>query len=165
MEFSINDYPELKIYYKFKKLSKNQKEFISSLTNNIVKNLCSIYEFPPTLDKDFLYTSVLYTLARQNKNKFILLCKNYDKVYEIMKNFTTISNICQKYTKLNNLIKIVPFFDRKMMCLNEKLLEDASSLDLDSYCTRATASWVPDNNKCSYYMVWNNLFFLELFKF
>jgi hypothetical protein len=153
MEFTFDEIPDLKFYYKYKKLSKNQKEFITNLSDSILNNHCSIYEFPPTLDKDFLYNTVLFTLSRQFNKKFIILTKNYDKVYEILKTYTAISKICQNYNPKFNYLKVIPFFDRKMLCINEKILEEASSLDFDSYCTKITASWVPENKKCQYYSV------------
>lgn len=153
MEFTFDEIPNLKFYYKFKKLSRNQREFITNLSDNILNNNCSIYEFPATLDKDFLYNSVLYTISRQTNKKFIILTKNYDKVYELLKIYSTISKICEKYNPDITHLKILPFFDRKMLCINEKILDEASSLDFDSYCTRITASWVPENKKCVYYSV------------
>ncbi len=70
-----------------------------------------------------------------------------------MKNFNIISGICTKYNQKFEKLKIVPFFDRKMMCINSEAMETASSQDFDSFCTKVTASWVNDNSKCSYYTV------------
>jgi hypothetical protein len=153
MEFSSLEFPELKIYYRFKKMTKNQNEFTTSLLHNLINNRHAIYEFPPTLDKDFLYNSLLFTLSRQRNQKFVIITKSYDKIYELMKNLTQISNICEKFTQGKSSVKVVPYFDRKMMCINEKALDEASSLDFDSYCTKVTASWVEAGSKCANYTV------------
>jgi hypothetical protein len=133
-----------------------------SLLHNLINNRNSIYEFPPTLDKDFLYNSVLYSLAKQRNQKFVIICKSYDKIYELMKNFNQIANISEKYLGNKNInyhsVKVVPYFDRKMMCLNEKALDEASSLDFDGYCTRVTASFVDENSKCQFYTNYKNSF-------
>jgi hypothetical protein len=155
MEFSVNGFPNLKIYYKFKKLTNSQKEFINNLIQSTVRNVCSIFEFPPTLDKDFLYNSVLFSLSLQANGKFIIIVKNYDKIFEILKNFSNLSSICKQYNPKFQSLKIIPFFERKLLCINDKLLEASSSLDFDSYCINATASWIPnqDHNKCAYFKV------------
>lgn len=178
MEFISNEFPEIKLYYRFKKLTKNQQEFTNSLLHNLINNTKSIYEFPPTLDKDFLYNSVLYSLAKQRNQKFVIICKSYDKINDLMKNFNQIAIISGKYSKnifkndsasVNSIekpkvlkvlegLKVVPYFDRKMMCMNEKALEEASSLDFDSYCTRVTASFVDENSKCQFYTNYQNTF-------
>lgn len=159
MEYKI-PHSNLKIYYKSKKFSKNQLEFITNLYNNINDNNCAIHEFPPTLDKDFLYNSVLFSLAKQLDKKFIILVKNYDKIYEILNNFSKINTICKKFydnkTEYENL-KIVPYFERKILCLNDKLIETASTLDFDSYCINSCASWVSEENKCIFYKVFINI--------
>ena len=59
MEFTPEEFPDLKIYYKYKKLTNNQKDYINSLLHNINNNKPSLFEFPPTLDKDFLYKHFL----------------------------------------------------------------------------------------------------------
>jgi hypothetical protein len=153
MEFISQEFPEIKIYYRFKKLTKNQNEFLTSMLHNLVNNRLAIYEFAPTLDKDFLYNSILFSLSRYKNEKFIILTKNYDKIYELMKNFALISNLCKKYNNDFDKLKVVPFFDRKMMCINNDALENASSIDLDSYCTQITASWLDENSKCVFYNV------------
>lgn len=153
MEFISKEFPDLKIYYRFKKITKNQNEFVTNMLHNVINNRWVIYEFPPTLDKDFLYNSVLFSLAKQKNEKFIILTKNYDKIYELMKNFLLVSNICKKFDNKFEKLKVVPYFDRKMMCINEKALEDGSSLDFDGYCTKITASWVEESKKCPFYLV------------
>ena len=65
------------IYYRYRKITIEQRNFVSELFNNLLnffnstinrkdnesENIISdqLYEFPPTLDKDFLYLSCLYT--------------------------------------------------------------------------------------------------------
>jgi hypothetical protein len=146
MEFEVGN---LKLYYRLKKITSNQKKFVSDLISSINNKQISLFEFPPTLDKTYLYNTTIYSLAKE-KNKFIILVKSYNKVLEIAKNFTHISK-----SKLNNSnkLEIVPYIERKSLCLNETALEKSSTLDFDMYCTNITATWVPKNSKCQYYIV------------
>jgi hypothetical protein len=145
MEFEVCN---LKLYYRLKKITNNQKKFISDLIESLNSKNISLFEFPPTLDKTYLYNTTLYSLAKEN-NKFIILVKSYDKIFDIVKNFTHIS----KNNSNNTKIEIVPYIERKSICLNEAALEKSSSLDFDMYCTNITATWVPKNSKCQYYLV------------
>jgi Rad3-related DNA helicase len=153
MEYFSEEFPTLKVYYKYKKLTKNQKDFISSLIHNIHNNTTSIFEFPPTLDKDYLYNSVTYSFSSQKSKKFVILTKSHEKINELMKNFLSIKQINEKFTKDFNKIQIIPYLDRKTMCINEKLLEQSSSIDFDGYCINATSSWLSNEQKCPYYQV------------
>jgi hypothetical protein len=147
MEFEVEN---IKLYYRLKKITNNQKKFVSDLINSLINKRISLFEFPPTLDKTYLYNTTLFSLAKENSMKFIILVKTYDKIYEIIKNFSQISN--NKFNNPNK-IQIVPYIQRKSLCLNEAALEKSSTLDFDMYCTNITATWVPKNNKCQYYLV------------
>jgi hypothetical protein len=145
-------YKDLIFYYRLKKVTPNQRAFIEDIVDELGRDQTSVFEFPPTLDKDFLYNSVLFALANRDDRKFIIVVKDYDKIYKLMKNFSSITSLAEKYTGKTGA-QIVPFFDRKSICLNEKALESSSNLDFDSYCTSVTASWLPKTKKCNYYLV------------
>lgn len=36
--------------------------------------------------------------------------------------------------KKKSIINIVPFLERKLMCVNDELLKDSKAFDLDFYC-------------------------------
>jgi hypothetical protein len=162
MEFKLDKYSDLVFYYRLKKLTQVQKTFIEDLASQIIDVKTSILEFPPTLDKDYLLDSTVYTIANKLNQKFIILVKDTDNIHQHMKNFSSIQSIARKFNS-NSKIQVIPFYDRKSICLNEKLLENSSNLDFDTYCSSATASWVPKNTKCVYYLVNRNIN-LEFFK-
>ena len=57
----------LNVFYNRKKMTKNQHLFLKELAKkSLNKSDISIFEFPPTLDKDFLYCSLLFSLKHQN---------------------------------------------------------------------------------------------------
>ena len=56
---------KLNVYYNKKKMTQNQKNFLIDLSHKIInRSDISTYEFPPTLDKDFLYCSLLFSFKR-----------------------------------------------------------------------------------------------------
>jgi hypothetical protein len=152
MEFTLNGFPELKIYHKYRKMTQNQHDFLKELISSILNDSLSIFEFPPLLDKDWLVNSALFTLASKTQKKFVILVKNYDKITKFMQIYSDIFQICKKFNPEYPQLKIIPFFERKMVCLNNDKLEQSSSLDFDSYCTAVTASWLKNENKCIYYL-------------
>jgi hypothetical protein len=146
MEFEVSN---IKLYYRLKKITSNQKKFVADLIDSLTGKKISLFEFPPTLDKTYLYNTSLYSLAKEN-SKFIILVKTYDKIIEIFKNFAHISKNSKNNSKQ---IEIVPYMQRKSLCLNEPALEKSSTLDFDMYCTNITATWVPKISKCQFYIV------------
>ena len=60
----VDDSTSFNIFYIHKKMTENQITFAYELSRKFLnlnqKNL--LIEFPPTLDKDFLYCSVLFSL-------------------------------------------------------------------------------------------------------
>jgi hypothetical protein len=152
MEIKIDKYRDLIFYYRLKNITNNQKAFIEDVVDQLRESQTAMLEFPPTLDKDYIYNTVLFTLARQENKKFVIVVKDNDKIYNLMKNFTSISNLAEKHGS-KVAIQIVPFFEKKSICLNEKALETSSNLDFDSFCTAVTASWLPKTKKCNYFIV------------
>jgi hypothetical protein len=83
-------------------MTKNQYNFVYELSRKILninqKNL--LIEIPPTLDKDFLYCSVLFSLyfyKLLQKKKVIIIVNDYEKIRYIYNNF----NILKKHFLLN----------------------------------------------------------------
>ncbi len=156
---------KLSFVYRYKKMSKNQKDFTKSLIKNIINNQASLFEFTPTLDKLFLICSCLITILNYEKsvfdnkekigkrNKFILIVKSEDIIFEVLNNFKEIFNLEKSSYNKKYLHQIIPFLDRKIFCLNEKALEDSSDIDFDTFCNAHTSSWVNTLNECSSYRV------------
>lgn len=164
----------LSVFYKYNKaLSNNQRNFIENICENFINSNNSnnnninlkLLEFPQTLDKDFLCNSTIYSLSLKYKFKFILVTKNYDTIFNLLKNFDLIKskfNSNKNKERLDGVegeekeeraLNVIPFFDRKFLCINDKALETASSNDFDMFCTKITASWVSENDKCVYFKV------------
>ena len=145
-----HNFDNLKIWYFRKILTSQQREFIEDLINSLIKNKKSLLEFPPTLDKDFLFSSTLYTLSHQKTKKFLIITSNSDKVAEFLKIVTKIA----KLSKNQKRIKIIPFYERKLLCKEESALKDISlNGGNDYFCYKLTSSWVPENEKCSLFKV------------
>ena len=174
MEIEVNNKEEIyKIYYRYRKITLEQRKFIYDLTRSLIhffdssidiienyddKNLISrkIFEFPPTLDKEFIYLSCIFTLLKKyNNKKVIILVKGNDKI-------NTMSNFCSQinkyYFKKNkkenikyNPIKVIPFYARKKLCYNYEALKKSNSYDMDTYCIKLNASSSDKNLNCKYY--------------
>jgi len=163
---------KLNFIYRYKKMSKNQKDFTKNLIKNILNNRASLFEFSPTLDKLFLICSSLITILNfekskinllektNNKNKFILIVKSEDIIFEALTNFKELFNLEINSFNKKFLHQIVPLLDRKIFCINEKAMENSSSIDFDTFCNAQTSSWVNNINQCSSHKVIkiNNLF-------
>ncbi len=148
------------IFYIHKKMTDNQFYFAYELSQKFLnknqKNL--LIEFPPTLDKDFLYCSVLFSLFNNKllSKKVIILVNDYEKIRHLYNNFHLIYKHFSKNKNYNNNnVKIIPYYERKYTCFNESILEKSNSFDYDNYCIEVNASFKKDNEKCPYY---NNLF-------
>ena len=159
----IDENVKIPVFYFHKKITKNQKNFLEDLKhkflgnndilnlklNKIVnENLNFLYEFPQTLDKDFLYCSLIYSLISNKilKKKVIILLNNSNKInflfdyfYEIKKHFK------------NNNFRIVPFLERKNICFNVDQLKKSNSLDFDSFCSNINFSRNDSNQKCIFF--------------
>ena len=180
MEISVNiSEKEFNVYYRYRKITKMQENFVNDLikfllhffnsTSNIKEaeesELISrqLFEFPPTLDKNFLYLSCLYTLLKaykkinSNKKKIIILANGIDKVNSLVKICSKINQYYyKKYLKENeknkfNPIKIVPFYNRKQLCFNYPILKTSNSFDMDTFCITLNKSSSDNYNKCNYY--------------
>ena len=95
MELEVHNLKEVyNVYYRYRNITNQQKQFIYDLIKSLIhffdstidikenyddKNLISrkLFEFPPTLDKEFIYLSCLFS-QRKRKNKFNdeFLCSN-----------------------------------------------------------------------------------------
>jgi hypothetical protein len=146
-------FDNLKIIYYKKNLTTQQHEFVNDLLNSILKNRKALLEFPPTIDKDYLLCSTLYSLAQQKSKKFVLITGNGEKITEILKIFTKIAKLSN--TKQN--IKIIPFLDRRQLCKDENALRDITFGNDTTFCYKITASWVPESEKCVLYKVLKEL--------
>jgi hypothetical protein len=172
------DKEKISFIYKFKKISNNQKIFIKSFIQKVLNNEPFLYEFPPTLDKTFLICSSLISLLNYEKEKlninsrnpqnshtkYLLLVKNEDLIFEAINNFKEISEISKilKKEKLNQIQnhnnnqiynQIVPFFDKKFFCINEKSIEKMSPIDFESFCGSQINSWINHDDKCGAFKV------------
>ena len=156
VNLNANEAPkEIKVFYRYKKLTKNQSEFIYMLINRLLlKTDLQIYEFPPTLDKDFLYCSVIYSLKVMNfvHNKIIIIANNYEKVSTIINIFAEVKRHYMHGNHNHIDIKIVPFYERKYNCYKIDQLDKASSFDYDNYCIEQNAMWNKDDKQqCPFY--------------
>ena len=166
------------VYYRYRKITNEQKKFVSDLLLNLLdffnstinrkdnedENIISnqLYEFPPTLDKDFLYLSCLYTLIEDNnkrnndKKKVIILVNGIDKINSLIKMCSTINkyyykkNIKESNNKFNPL-RIIPFYTRKQLCYNYKELSKSNTYDMDTFCINLNKSSIEMKKKCVYY--------------
>ena len=116
MEIEIQNLKEkYNVYYRYRNITSQQTIFISDLIKSLLhffdttidikenyddKDLISkkIFEFPPTLDKEFLYLSCLFTLLkRYNNKKVIILVKGSEKINSMM-------NFCAQIYKSNTFL-------------------------------------------------------------
>ena len=178
MEFQVDISKKYySVYYRYRKITNMQKEFAYDLLKHLLnffnsttkdikeideKDLISkqIYEFPPTLDKDFLYLSCLFSLLKEykktnNNKKIIVLASGIEKINSLVKMCTKIN---QYYYKKNskennnfNPIRVVPFYSRKQLCFNYKELYESNSFDMDTYCIKLNNSLIENQKQCSYY--------------
>ena len=180
MEIAVNiSDKEYNVYYRYRKVTKMQENFVNDLikyllhffnsTSNIKETEESelisrqLFEFPPTLDKNFLYLSCLYTLLKSykksnsNKKKIIILANGIDKVNSLVRICSKINQYYyKKYLKENeknkfNPIKIIPFYSRKRLCFNYPILKNSNSFDMDTFCITLNKSFGDNHNKCNYY--------------
>ncbi len=156
----VDNSTSFNIFYIHKKMTENQFNFAYELSRKFLnlnqKNL--LIEFPPTLDKDFLYCSVLFSLFNNKllSKKVIILVNDYEKIRILYNNFHLIhKHFSNNKNNNNNQVKIIPYYERKYTCFNESILEKSNSFDYDNYCIEVNASFRKDNEKCPYY---NNLY-------
>ena len=167
------------VYYRYRKITIEQRNFVSELFNNLLnffnstinrkdnesENIISdqLYEFPPTLDKDFLYLSCLYTLIEENKRrnnnnkKIIILVNGVDKINNLIKMCSKINkyyykkNIKEKTNNKYTPLRIIPFYGRKQLCLKYEELGKSNTYDMDTFCINLNKSSKEIKNKCPYY--------------
>ena len=140
---------KLNVYYNKKKMTQNQKTFLIDLAKKITnKSNIFTFEFPPTLDKDFLYCSLLFSLKSQNllQKKLIILANSYEKIQNITNIFSSISRHFN-----SNQLKIIPYIERKYICINNERLNKSNSYDYDNFCIEQNASWTTEREKCPFY--------------
>ena len=169
MEYILNidENNKIPVFYFHKKITKNQKIFLEDLKhkflqnneilnlklNKIVnENLNFLYEFPQTLDKDFLYCSLIFSLISFKilNKKVIILLNNSNKINFLFNYFYEI----KKHFKNNNF-RVISFFERKKICFNIEQLKKSNSLDFDSFCSNINFSKNDFNQKCPFF---NNCF-------
>ena len=174
MEIEIQNLKEkYNVYYRYRNITSQQTIFISDLIKSLLhffdttidikenyddKDLISkkIFEFPPTLDKEFLYLSCLFTLLkRYNNKKVIILVKGSEKINSMMNFCAQINKYYYKKNRKNNInynpIKVMPFYSRKQLCYNYEALKKSNTIDMDTYCIKLNASFSPSQNNCIYY--------------
>ena len=179
MEIPVNiSEKEYNVYYRYRKVTKMQENFVKDLmkyllyffnsSSNIKETEESelisrqLFEFPPTLDKNFLYLSCLYTLLKIYKKsngnkKIIVLASGIDKVNSLVRICSKINQYYyKKHTKENeknkfNPIRIIPFYSRKQLCFNYLILKNSNSFDMDTFCININKSSADNHNKCLYY--------------
>ena len=181
IKINVNSIKNFYVYYQYKKITNNQKNFVDRLLNelkcffkDIFKNEDHyndysdendishiLFEFPPTLDKDFLYLSTLYTLVLESKKsnnpkKIIILVNNSDKIETTFKILLDINryNLNKIKADKNNIFKgleIIPFYKRKMSCFNENELKKSSTYDKDMFCIKSINSFLDKKSKCEFY--------------
>lgn len=163
------------VYYRYRKITKMQESFVFDIFKYLLnffnattdikeideKDLVSqqLFEFPPTLDKDFLYLSCLYSLLKEykksnNNKKIIILANGVEKINSLIK---MCSQINKYYFKKNFKetkfypVKIIPFYSRKQLCFNYTELNKSNSYDMDSFCINLNKSSIEKDKKCLYY--------------
>ena len=164
------------VYYRYRKITNEQNNFVNDLLKYLLNSFNSnsninnddlisnqLFEIPPTLDKDFLYLSCLFTLLKEykksnNNKKIIILVNGIEKINYLIKLCSTINKyFYKKYLKENNKynpIKIVPFYSRKQLCYNYNELGKTNSFDMDFYCIKLNKSNIDNQEsqeKCIYY--------------
>ena len=174
MEIQIENLKRIySVYYRFRKITPQQNKFVNDLISNLLnffdssldikenyadKNLISnkLFEFPPTLDKEFLYISCIFTLLKEfNNKKVVILVKGIDKINSMMNICSQINQYYYKKNKNNkikyNPIKVIPFYSRKQLCYNYDALKKSNTYDMDSYCIKLNASTTNNELNCKYY--------------
>ena len=174
MEIEVKNKEETySIFYRYRKVTSEQRKFINDLVKSLIhffdstidiienyddKNLISrkIFEFPPTLDKDFIYLSCIFSLLKKFNNKKVIILVNGEEKINSMINFS--SQINKYYYKKNkkdninyNPIKVVPFYSRKQLCYNYEALKRSNTFDMDAYCIKLNASSTEKKLNCKYY--------------
>ena len=174
MEIEVKNKEETySIFYRYRKVTSEQRKFINDLVKSLIhffdstidiienyddKNLISrkIFEFPPTLDKDFIYLSCIFSLLKKFNNKKVIILVNGEEKINSMINFS--SQINKYYYKKNkkdninyNPIKVVPFYSRKQLCYNYEALKKSNTFDMDAYCIKLNASSTEKKLNCKYY--------------
>jgi len=161
------------VYYRYRNITSQQKKFINDLIKSLLhffdttidiinnydeKDIISkkLFEFPPTLDKEFIYLSCLFTLIKQHNNKkVIILVKGSEKINTMMKFCSQINKYYFRKAKKDNInynpIKVIPFYSRKQLCFNNEALKKSNTYDMDSYCIKLNASTLPKENNCKFY--------------
>ena len=174
MEIEVNNKDEIyKIYYRYRKVTLEQRKFIYDLTKSLIhffdssidivenyddKNLISrkIFEFPPTLDKEFIYLSCIFTLLKKyNNKKVIILVKGNEKINTMINFCAQINKYYYKKNKKENInynpIKVLPFYARKKLCYNYDALKKSNTYDMDTYCIKLNASSADKSLNCKFY--------------
>ena len=161
------------VYYRYRKVTNQQKFFVNDLIRSLIhffdstidikinyedKDLISnkLFEFPPSLDKDFLYLSCIFTLLKEfNDKKVIILVKGNDKINNMMNICSQINQYYYKKNKKDNInykpIKVLPFLSRKQLCYNYEALKKSNTFDMDSYCIKLNSSSANKELNCKYY--------------
>lgn len=131
---------KLQIYYRLKRMTKNQEKFC----NDIIKSLNSkeeklfMHNLSPILDKDYLTSSIIVSQAREFKENIVLVLNDEKSVYKAVESMNKINNsfikIDNNKNNPHNKTLIIPFLERKLMCINEDLLKNSYAFDLDYYC-------------------------------
>ena len=174
MEIEVKNKEETySIYYRYRNITLEQRKFINDLTKSLIhffdstidikenyddKNLISrkLFEFPPTLDKEFIYLSCLFTLLKKfNNKKVIILVKGDEKINSMINFCSQINKYYYKKNKKENInsspIKVIPFYSRKQLCYNYEALKKSNTYDMDTYCIKLNASSTDKNYNCKYY--------------
>ena len=174
MEIQIENLERIySVYYRYRKITPQQNKFVNDLICNLLnffdssldikenyadKNLISnkLFEFPPTLDKEFLYISCIFTLLKEfNNKKVVILVKGIDKINSMMNICSQINQYYYKKNKNNkikyNPIKVIPFYSRKQLCYNYDALKKSNTYDMDTYCIRLNESSADKKKNCKYF--------------
>ena len=174
MEIELKNKEEIySVYYRYRKITSEQKKFIDDLIKSLIHFFDStidikvnyddsdlinkkLFEFPPTLDKEFLYLSCIFTLIKKyNNKKVIILVKGNDKINTMINFCSQINKYYYKKNKKENInyapVKIIPFYSRKQLCYNYEALKKSNSYDMDSYCIKLNASKTDKRMNCPYY--------------
>lgn len=86
---------EIFIYYRLRRLTESQKNFTQDLVSRLYYNnnkektdfsyikSKSIVSFSPSLDKNYLYLSTIYSMSIYLNTNFLVLCSNEEEVFEM----------------------------------------------------------------------------------
>ena len=174
MEIEVKNKEEIySVYYRYRNITSQQKYFINDLIKSLIHffdskidikinyddtNLINkkLFEFPPTLDKEFLYLSCIFTLLQKfNNKKVIILVKGNEKINSMVNFCSQINKYYYKKNKKENInynpVKVIPFYSRKLLCYNYEALKKSNSYDMDTYCIRLNASSTDKKLNCKYY--------------